>query len=145
MIIAPILYEKTKVDAMSHLPLGAYVVYEDEDMSDLEHFLDFCRDYFQITHRSRMKRAHPFVQLDDVQVSLPSLIRAFSQIRDTGITVAIGFYYPEDSRDKWKKDVQAFHSYKAHLDNEKTLISEEAHDAYAHAEQTYFPVGKQLN
>lgn len=143
---------EVKGGANSDVPLGVHVVYEEGDHEELEHLLVFLEDYFDIPEedtarkgkRSGLLAEHPYLQLGDVQVSLPYMLSRIPDLEDIGVNTVIGFLYPGNSYKRHSRDIATFRAYKAHLKDTGRDWAP-LREMYQAIEDEYFPQGKRLS
>ncbi len=142
----PILLDGVAAPDPKYAPLGVYIAYAPDEMTELEHLVDFLCAYLGITPRMKRKAStHPYCQVGEDEVSLPMLTKLMPMLCNEGVGVAIGFFYPKAKKHAMPDNMTAFRAYKAHLDAGKEPGLEEVLLVYKEVESLYFPTGSRLN
>ncbi len=124
--------------------LGVYISYRSDEIEELTHLVDFLTEYFRLTSRSRKQSNHPYVQIGDVEISLPKLVKALPHFEDADTFVAIGFRYPTH-RGQGGNDFLTFRAYTKYLTEYKGMDMDNARICYTAVSRLYFPQGKDLH
>ncbi len=137
---------------LRYTPIGVMIIYQADEMDELEHLVVFLRSYFAITDADiankrkgvRFRKEHPHIALGG-PISLLQLIRRLPQLSNEGHGVAIGFFYPDKKTQKKTDHVTVFHEYKKHLDADTTLELDHVRVCYSEIEEEYFPTRNKLH
>ena len=135
-----------------YTPIGVMLIYQADEMEELEHLVVFLRSYFAITDDDiankrkgiRLRKEHPQIALDG-PISLLALIRLLPKLSVLGHGVAIGFFYPDKKTQKKTDHVTVFHEYKKKLDDDTTPELDHARVCYNEIEGKYFPSRNKLH
>lgn len=142
----PILLDGVAADDPKYVPLGVFIAYAPDEMTELEHLVDFLCSYLGVTPRMKRKLSvHPYCQVNEDEVSLPMLSKLMPMLCSDGAAVAIGFYYPKSRKPAMPDNMTTFRAYKAHLDAGKVPGLEEVLLVYNEVEGHYFPTVSNLN
>lgn len=140
-------------DNPRYTPIGVMIIYQSDEMEELEHLVLFLRSYFAITDADilnkrkgvRWSKKHPQIAVCTAPISLLTLIRRLHSLSVEGVGVAIAFFYPDKKTQKKTDHVGVFREYKKHLDSDTTPELDHVRLCYKEVEEGYFPSRDKLH